>query len=125
MQVPGYELASEIPVSAALLHCHHALPSRPLQLLIVLSSASSLGPPFGALADPFRPAFPRPRQLGALFFIASAASLAVGAGGPMTYDRLMRRRTGFIYSGKTTQFVVWGICGLTISACVLLLVAGE
>ncbi|ORY74286.1 hypothetical protein BCR35DRAFT_306737 [Leucosporidium creatinivorum] len=63
--------------------------------------------------------------LGILFSIAAGASLLVGVGGHFSYDQLMRRQAGFVYSGKPTQIVVWSICGLTIAACVLLLVAGD
>lgn len=64
-------------------------------------------------------------QLGVLFSVAAGASLIVGVGGHFSYDQLMRRQAGFVYSGKPTQIVVWCICGLTIAACVLLLVAGD
>lgn len=120
IKVPGYEVASEIPVSDCVPSLSHAVPSfrRYPSLSSRRSSLTLLSP------LPSFPLSPHP-QLGILFSIAAGASLLVGVGGHFSYDQLMRRQAGFVYSGKPTQIVVWSICGLTIAACVLLLVAGD
>ena len=64
-------------------------------------------------------------QLGVLFFVAAGASLVVGVGGHFSHDRKMRGHSGFVYSGRGTQLVVWSIGGLTVATCILLIVAGE
>lgn len=119
MKVPGYELDSEIPVSGrcsilSAASCPFSR-CRPIPALSALVADLAFSPPC-----PF--AHP---QLGILFSVAAGASLICGVGGHFSYDQLMRRQAGFIYSGKPTQIVVWCICGLTIAACVLLLVAGD
>lgn len=98
-KIPKFELEAEMPVRP----CSAWLfpwPLRPLTFLRIPSSS----------------------QLGILFFVAAGACLGVGVVTHFTYDRLMRQRTGFVHSGRGTQIVVWGVCGLTIAACILLLI---
>lgn len=48
-----------------------------------------------------------------------------GLTGRSSFQTAMRRREGFIYSGPITQVLVWGIGGLTLAACILLLIADD
>lgn len=62
--------------------------------------------------------------LGALFFVAAASSLAVGCAGFYTIQGQLSRRSSFVGRGGVTDSVIWGIGGLTLVSCVLLLVGG-
>ncbi len=61
--------------------------------------------------------------LGALFFIAAAASLGVGTGGFYRIQNAMGRRDSFVGRGGITDSVIWGIGALTLVSCILLLIA--
>ena len=61
-------------------------------------------------------------QLAALFFIAAVASLVTGTVGYYSDSSALRERVGFISIGRWTNLVVGGICALTITCCVLLLI---
>ncbi|KAM0788512.1 hypothetical protein ACM66B_001642 [Microbotryomycetes sp. NB124-2] len=59
--------------------------------------------------------------LGILFFVASFNCMMTGVIGHFTYDRQMRRRAGFVQSGRPTQIILWSVGLLTMATCILLL----
>ncbi|KAM0754415.1 hypothetical protein T439DRAFT_376899 [Meredithblackwellia eburnea MCA 4105] len=65
------------------------------------------------------------KPLGILFFCSAWSSLLVGIFTLYSHQNAMRRKEGFIYSGRISQAVTWAIGLLTVSACILLLVAED
>ncbi|GAA5916960.1 DUF202 domain-containing protein [Sporobolomyces salmoneus] len=61
--------------------------------------------------------------LGVLFFVASLGTAAIGTSSYFGVTRSYFQRKGFAYAGKIGDVLLVGIGLLTISTCILLLVA--
>ncbi|GAA5839822.1 hypothetical protein JCM11251_001225 [Rhodosporidiobolus azoricus] len=63
--------------------------------------------------------------LGVLFFCAAVGSLFIGTTSFYTSATAYSKNQAFVYAGLLADVVMWGVGLLTITACVVLLAAGD